>query len=58
MDKLTEYKNLLQKTLNEIESYEKRQTKACSKRMRKLSLRLGKDGKVIRSVLLAADKSK
>ena len=54
---LTEYKELLLKTVEEIDSYFKRPTKACSARIRKLSNQIGKDGKFLRAELLATDKA-
>lgn len=54
---LREYKELLNRTLEELESYNKRATKACSARIRKLTNQIGKDGKMLRAELLAADKA-
>ena len=56
MEYLKEYKQLTEKVLEEIESYEKRPTKACSLRIRKLSNQIGKDGVQLRAAMVQADK--
>jgi hypothetical protein len=56
METLAQYKELLSKTLTEVESYEKKATKAASKRIRKLSNEVGKLGKFLRKELIEADK--
>ena len=54
---LKEYKQTLENLLEEINSYENRQTKACSARIRKLSNTLGKDGIHLRKAMVEADKA-
>ena len=55
-ESLTQYKELVSKVLDEINSYEKKPTKACSLRIRRLSNEIGKLGKFLRKDLLEADK--
>jgi len=57
METLKEYKQLIEKVLEEIEAYENKPTKACSLRIRKLSNQIGKDGVQLRATLVQADKA-
>ena len=57
MTQLNEYKSILDALSAEIEAYNAKPTKACSKRIRKLSNQLGKDGVQLRAALVAADKA-
>jgi len=54
---LEEYKVLLLATIEEIDSYTTKPMKSKSLRIRKLSNQIGKDGKLLRASLLAADKA-
>ena len=56
MKELQEYKALLETCLSEINSFEQRNTKAATARIRKLSNQIGKDGVLLRAALVAADK--
>ena len=55
-DTYTTYKELLQSLAAEFESYDKRPTKACSARIRKLSNQIGKLGVHLRKELIQRDK--
>lgn len=55
---LNGYKELLTKTLQEIESYEENPTKRSSLKIRKLSSQLGKDGIHLRKYLIKLDREK
>jgi len=54
---LENYKELLLRTIEEIDSYTDKPMKSKSLRIRKLSNQIGKDGKLLRASLLAADKA-
>lgn len=56
-DELNEYKTLLESAIKEIDSYINKPMKSKSLRIRKLSNQIGKDGKILRASLLAADKA-
>ena len=56
-DELNEYKDLLESAIEEINSYLNKSMKSKSLRIRKLSNQIGKDGKILRASLLAADKA-
>jgi len=53
---LDSYKYLLEVTLEEIEAFAKRPTKASSRRIRKHSTDIGKSGTHLRATLVANDK--
>ncbi len=55
---LTDYKNILVATMEQIEAYETKPTKAGSKRIRALSLLFGKQGVQLRHFMLKLDKAK
>jgi len=58
MKTLDEYSQIVNNLQAEIEAYQAKPTKACSARIRKFSLQLGKDGANLRKALVAADKAK
>lgn len=58
MKTLNEYSQIVNNLQAEIEAYQVKPTKACSARIRKLSLQLGKNGTNLRKALVAADKAK
>jgi len=54
---LEEYKALLLAAVEEIDGYTTKPMKSKSLRIRRLSNQIGKDGKLLRASLLAADKA-